>query len=71
MANESMMKEARYTLSNILHDLCCNKLREAREAEAKAKRREENTAIDVLPLVPSISVPKGHHRDISVLLIQT
>lgn len=36
-------------MSNILHDLSSSQLREeARETEAKVKRREENTTIDVL-----------------------
>lgn len=59
LTNEPIMKGARYTQNSILHDLCCNKLRESREAEAKTKRREEYPTIGVLPLVPSISVPKG------------
>lgn len=47
-------------MSNILHDFRSSRLREeAREAEAKAKRREENTAMDLLPFAPSISVPEG------------
>lgn len=47
-------------MSNILHDLCSSTLRgEAREAEAKAERREENTTMDLLALASYISLPKG------------